>query len=198
MWLAIVLCVAAVTIFMQLQQRSNAAASAASSEMGSGGTSFQNPVDVTQISLTTSQKTKLSFKDFEGKIVLAFFGYTNCPDVCPITLLDLADMYESWGEPEDVQILMVTVDPARDTPEKLQQYVENFHESFLGLSGTNEEIGAATQAFFIGYAEQNDGLFLHTDVVFVIDREGQLRKLYGQQDIEFLAAEFAGFQANQW
>jgi len=154
-----------------------------------GGTHLDNPVDVQHVSLSHIHKGDVLLSSFIGKTVIAFFGYTHCPDICPITLMDLAEMYQAWGEPTDVQIIMVTVDNKRDTPAIMQQYVENFHPSFLGFSGSATQTIAATKSFFVGFAQQEDSLFLHTDSVFLIDKEGKMRSLYAQDKLEHLAVD---------
>jgi len=154
-----------------------------------GGILLDNPVNIQDIVLNHIDKGDIALSTFEGKTLISFFGYTNCPDICPITLMDLSEIYQGWGEPEDVQIMMVTVDANRDTAEIMQHYVENFHPSFLGFSGSDSQIVNATKSFFVGFAEQTDSLVLHTDSVFVIDKQGQLISLYGQDELELLAAD---------
>ncbi len=171
-------------LFRNLQTRQSTAV------VGAGVIQLDNPVNVQDIVLTHINKGETALQAFRGKTIIAFFGYTNCPDICPITLLDLAEIYQEWGEPEDVQIIMITIDAERDTPEVMQTYVENFHPSFLGFSGTDSQIINATKQFFVGFAKQPSGLMLHTDSIFVIDKEGLLQRLYAQDKIEQLATDF--------
>lgn len=173
--------IASITLFQRLQS---------TVKETTGGIVLDNPVDVQNIVLRNIDKGEIPLGTFANKTVISFFGYTHCPDICPITLMDLADIYQEWGEPEDVQIMMVTVDAKRDTPEIMQQYVENFHPSFLGFSGSDSQIIEATKSFFVGFAEQVNGLVLHTDSVFVIDKQGKLRSLYGQDELELLAEDY--------
>jgi len=98
---------------------------------------------------------RVSLKDFRGKVVALFFGYTHCPDVCPTTLADMAQVMRMLGEDAArVQVLFVTVDPERDTPDLLAQYPPAFHPSFLGLYGDAQETAQAAAAFDIIYQKQ--------------------------------------------
>lgn len=119
--------------------------------------------------------------DFRGKVVLLFFGYTSCPDMCPTTLALLgAAMKELGPESKDVQGLFVTVDPKRDTPQLLAQYVPAFHPTFLGLRG-DEATTNRTVREFKGYFHVNpsnsDGSYTvdHSGQVYVFDPAGRLR-----------------------
>lgn len=135
-----------------------------------------------QLALTDHNGVRRGLADFKGKLVVLFFGYTQCPDVCPTTLSDVAAAFKLL--PADaatqVQVLFVSVDPERDTPELLGQYVPYFHPSFLGLTGTPEEVAAAAQEFKIHYRKHvepgaTDYLIDHTAGSYVLDREGRLR-----------------------
>jgi len=126
----------------------------------------------------------VSLNDFRGKVVLLYFGYTYCPDVCPATLVELKQAVAEIGNKADrVQVIMISVDPERDTPAQLQEYVNHFHESFIGLTGTEEEILGITTQYGVFYEKHegtaNSGYLIdHTATVTVIDREGHLRLLY--------------------
>jgi protein SCO1/2 len=129
-----------------------------------------------------NQPVKLS--DFRGKATVLYFGYTYCPDVCPTTLAELAQGLKRMGRRADrVQVVMVTVDPERDTPEALAQYMANFDPRFIGLSGTAEQIAAAATPLGI-YYERHEGtaasgyLVDHTATVAVIDQDGYLRLVF--------------------
>lgn len=123
-----------------------------------------------------------SLADFRGKLVVLFFGYTHCPDVCPTTLSDMAQALKllSPEQAARVQILFVTVDPERDTPEMLKAYVPYFHPDFLGLYGTQEEVARAAREFRIAYRKHwepgaTDYLVDHTAGSYVLDGAGRLR-----------------------
>lgn len=157
------------------------AAGAAEAELR--GTLLDNPPQVNDITLTSFGGERRSLADFEGKLVLVFFGFTNCPDVCPLTMGRLARIYRDLGEPEDVQVVMITVDPEHDTPEVLQEYLGRFHPDFVGLTGTPAEVANATRSFFIGYRDLQDQGFIHTDTVAMLDRSGHMRLVYGQDKV---------------
>lgn len=123
--------------------------------------------------------------DFKGKVVLLFFGYTHCPDVCPTTLAEAAAAMNELGPQADrVQVLFVTVDPARDTPALLARYVPSFYPTFLGLHGDEEQIGQAARDFRV-FAQKTPGasaegyLIDHSAGTFVFDPRGRLRLYHG-------------------
>lgn len=122
--------------------------------------------------------------DFKGKLVVLFFGYTHCPDVCPTTLSDTAAALKllSPDEAARIQVLFVTVDPARDSPAMLQQYVPYFHPSFLGLWGTPDQVAKAANEFRVFYRKHqepgvNGYAIDHTAGSYVLDAAGRLRLL---------------------
>lgn len=97
----------------------------------------------------------VSLADYRGKVVALFFGYTHCPDVCPTTLADMAQVMRMLGkDAERVQVLFVTLDPERDNPALLAQYVPAFYPSFLGLYGDAQATAAAAKAFDVVYQKQ--------------------------------------------
>jgi len=122
-------------------------------------------------------------EDFRGKAVVLFFGYTHCPDVCPTTLADAAQALKALGpEADRVQVLFVTVDPARDTPEVLAKYVTAFDPRFLGLYGDAEATKRAAREFKIYYEKRPESApgsysMDHSSQTYVIDPQGRLRLL---------------------
>jgi protein SCO1/2 len=126
--------------------------------------------------------------DFKGKAVVMFFGYTHCPDVCPTTMSDLAQALNLLGKDADrVQVLFVTVDPARDTQELLARYVPAFNPTFLGMYGDDAATAKVTKDFRIFYQKHpakngQDYDVDHTAGTYVFDPAGQLRLFmsYGQ------------------
>ncbi|MDD3519386.1 MAG: SCO family protein [Chromatiales bacterium] len=121
-----------------------------------------------------------SLADFRGKAVAIAFGYTHCPDVCPTTLADFALALDAMtpAEAERVQVLFVTIDPERDTPELLAGYVPSFHPSFLGLHGTPEAVAEAAKEFKVFYHRQPHGedyLVDHSAGSYVFDPQGRVR-----------------------
>ena len=126
----------------------------------------------------------MSLKDFKDQLVLLYFGYTFCPDVCPTTLSELRKTMDLMGKKsDDVQVIMISVDPERDTPEMLADYVAHFHPAFLGVTGTPEEIAETATLYGIFY-EAHEGteatgyLVDHTATVMVIDKDGHLKLIF--------------------
>lgn len=117
--------------------------------------------------------------DWRGSYLLILFGYSTCPDVCPLALAQLAALIERLDAGDDLQVLLITVDPERDTPARLAEYLGRFHPSFVGLSGSGAQIHEAMTAFH-ALAQRADPLVLHTDAVALVDRDGRLLALYGQ------------------
>jgi len=145
------------------------------------GTVLQSQQPAPDFELTANLGQKVSLKDFEGKVVMLYFGYTFCPDVCPATLSELRNAMEILGaQAKDVQVIMISVDPERDTPEILAEYVTHFSPSFLGVTGTPEEISEVASLYGIFY-EAHEGteatgyLVDHTATVMVIDQDGYLK-----------------------
>jgi protein SCO1/2 len=119
--------------------------------------------------------------DFSGKVVVMFFGYTQCPDVCPTTMTDMAAIKKSLGaDGERLQVLFVTVDPERDTPELLKAYMENFDPSFLALWTTPEKLVSLTKDYKIYYKKVEGTTptsysMDHSAGSYIYDTKGQLR-----------------------
>ncbi|MCE9647904.1 MAG: SCO family protein [Chloroflexi bacterium] len=156
---------------------------------GSGsfrGTAYGEPYPVAPpIELVRSNGERFRLSDQKGKINLLFFGYTSCPDVCPTTLAELNQVLTSLGNKTDlVQVLFVSVDPERDTPEKIQQYVNHFNSKFVGLSGSMDVLQGIWNDYGI-YREEVQGdsaagyTVNHTARVYLIDMDGNLRLSYG-------------------
>jgi len=149
------------------------------------GVVIQSPQQATDFTLMSSKGEPVSLSDFRGKFVMLYFGYTFCPDVCPTTLNDLKRMMDVLGpkQSENVQVVMVSVDPERDTVEQLSSYLPYFHPSFLGMTGAVEEIQPIASQFGI-FFERHEGtsaagyLVDHTAVVTVVDDEGYVRMIF--------------------
>lgn len=120
-----------------------------------------------------------TLEDFKGKVVMMFFGFTQCPDVCPTALVNAAQIKSLLGaDGDDLQVLFVTVDPERDTPDVLREYAQAFDPSFIGLYGTPEETAAVAKAYRVFYAKVPTGnsyTIEHTALTYVFDRQGKLR-----------------------
>ena len=169
-------------------------------------------VDVTgadyakDIPLTDQNGQARHLKDFAGKVVVVFFGFTQCPDVCPTSMAELAQVKQMLGKDGDrLQGIFVTVDPERDTPQVLKAYMANFDPTLLALSGTPEQLAAVAKDFKI-YYKRVEGktptsyTMDHSAGSYVYDTKGRLRAYsrYGSgvqvlaADIKTLLAESAG------
>ncbi len=131
------------------------------------------------------KERKVCLSEFRGKAVFMFFGYTHCPDVCPAALQTLARTMKLLDEEErsKVQVLFISVDPERDTPEVSQKYAEFFYPTFLGLTGTPEEIKKVTKDYMAFYSKvegQSEGGYLvdHTAYIYLIAPDGTLKLIY--------------------
>jgi len=135
-------------------------------------------------SLTDQTGRRRNDTEFRGKLLIIYFGYTYCPDVCPTELQQIGLAVEHLGDVGSaVQPLFITIDPARDTPEVLAQYVPSFHPRLLGLTGTWDEIAAVAQEFKVVYTkyQPSDGgpyLIDHTGFVYIVDRSGKYRGFF--------------------
>jgi protein SCO1/2 len=122
-----------------------------------------------------------SLTDFRGKVVVVFFGFTQCPDVCPTTLSDFAEARKQLGADGDrLQVIFITIDPERDTTQVLSQYVPGFDPSFVALRGSAEETAAVAKEFKIFYQKvagktPTSYTIDHTAGAYVFDKEGRLR-----------------------
>jgi protein SCO1 len=136
--------------------------------------------------LTDSTGRQFDLADQRGKVVLLFFGYTHCPDICPTTLVDWKRAGDSLGKKrEQVRFVFISVDPERDSTAAVQRYAARFSPDILGLTGTRTQIDSVMRTWKI--AAYRDGpvrdtgstyLMAHPSQVFVVDREGQLRLLH--------------------
>jgi protein SCO1/2 len=119
--------------------------------------------------------------DFKGKVVVVFFGYTQCPDVCPTTMAELAEVKRALGaDGAKVQGVFVTIDPERDTPELLKAYVANFGPDFVALRGSPEQLKALVKDFKVFYAKvpgKTEGSYTmdHTAGSYIFDGQGRVR-----------------------
>ncbi len=132
---------------------------------------------------TTGQRRTLA--DCRGKVLLVFFGYTQCPDVCPTAMAQAAQVMQLLGDQaRDVRVLMISVDPARDTPDILGAYVQAFDPSFIGLTGTPEQLDKTARSFKAFYAKEpgpspEHYAMNHSSAFYLLDREGEARALLG-------------------
>lgn len=136
-----------------------------------------------EFALTGTDGAAVEASSLRGKPLLLFFGFTNCPHVCPTTLARLSVLMKKLGpEAQDIRVVFVTVDPARDTPEVMQRFTAAFGPWLLGLTGTEEEIARLSKAYGVYAAmESSDSKgnynVMHSSVVFAFDADGKARLL---------------------
>jgi protein SCO1/2 len=170
-----------------------------------------NAIDITgaeyarDFDLPDAEGRRRKLSDFKGKVTVVFFGYTQCPDVCPTTMLELAQVRKALGEAgQRVQGIFVTVDPERDTPAVLKAYLDNFGADFVALRGTLEETQATAKAFKVYYAKvpgaaAGSYTMDHTAGSYIFDAQGKVRLFtrYGtgaeslKHDLQLLLAQTA-------
>jgi protein SCO1/2 len=131
--------------------------------------------------LTAGDGGAVSERTYRGKWLIVYFGYTFCPDICPTTLIEMAGALEKLGpRAETVQGLFITVDPKRDTPEVLNEYVTSFDPRIVGLTGSPTQIGMAAKSFNVFYERRDtdDGGYVydHATLIYLIDPDGRFRK----------------------
>lgn len=145
------------------------------------GIELQPPQPVQDFTLETTVGPAMALSDFRGRYVLLFAGYTHCPDLCPLTLVDLAETLRLLDEQaSQVQVIFITVDPERDTPQQLATYLRYFDPTFIGMTGTMVAIDAAVTQFGIFHeATQDEGNQVeHTNSVVLLDRQGRVQLLF--------------------
>lgn len=170
--------------------------------VGSGPKAAFRGIDITgaeyarSLSLTDQHGQARTLEQFKGKVTVVFFGYTQCPDVCPATMVELAQIKKALGKDGDrVQGIFVTVDPQRDTQDILKNYMASFDPNFVALRGTTEQTKAAAKEFKVFYAltpGKTEGSYTvdHTAGSFVFDAKGKVRLFvrYGS-GVEALTAD---------
>jgi protein SCO1/2 len=128
-------------------------------------------------SMTAQDGRALSDQDLRGHPFLVFFGYTHCPDTCPTSLFEISEVLKTLGADKDVKVLFVTVDPERDTPAVLKDYLSNFDPRIIGLSGSPEAVAGIEKAYRV-YSKKvptpgGDYSMDHTSIVYLMDKEGR-------------------------
>lgn len=150
------------------------------------GTVYGEPYPLApEIELAHGSGSRFRLSELRGNLVLLFFGYTSCPDVCPTTLAELNSALEKIGDDKakNVKVVFVTVDPQRDTLERVQEYANHFNNEFIGLSGTEPELAKTWNDYGV-FREIVEGtsaagyLVNHTARVTLIDQDGNLRVSY--------------------
>lgn len=156
-----------------------------------------------EIVLAATDGSTYSLRERQGRVALIFFGYTSCPDVCPATLSEMREVRKALGErAADVDMLFITVDPARDSLERMSMYVSLFDPAILGLTGSPEALEAVYRAYGVTVEFQAETtaagyLVTHSSRVYVVDRAGKLRLTYPfgtavddiVQDVRYLLKE---------
>ena len=133
--------------------------------------------------LTNQDNQTFRLQDERGRPVVLFFGYTSCPDMCPMTMSRITDALSRVGSSaSEVLTLFVSVDPKRDTPAVLKEYVGSFSTPLTGLTGTDEEVARVASAYHAAFQTVQTGtpnyLVNHTSAVFLVDRQGRLREYF--------------------
>jgi protein SCO1 len=134
------------------------------------------PWPAPEIKLTDHNGQPFTLSEQRGKVVLIYFGYVNCPDECPLTMAHLKLARESLGDrAKDVQVIMVSTDPARDTPHALKDFMGHFDPSFLGLTGTPAELEKAWKDYGVTVEQGGE---THSLYLYVIDPAGNIRETF--------------------
>ena len=131
-----------------------------------------------------SDKGKVSLADYKGKVVLLYFGYTYCPDICPTSLAQISSAFRALKEEEleQVQAIFISVDPERDTTKKLAAYAPFFHPKIVGVTGTKDNLLEITKRYSVRFNKAEgstaaDYLVDHTSLIFVLDKKGKVSAL---------------------
>ena len=143
-----------------------------------------------EFTLADQDGDQVSLSDFKDKVVLIFFGYTHCPDICPMTMSVMNNVVDQLGDQADrVQVVFVTVDPERDTQQKLKSYIPYYNESFIGLTGTPEEIDKVADDYNVYYSKEevespSEYLMGHNSSVLLITPDGEIFLRYPQNRMD--------------
>jgi protein SCO1/2 len=148
--------------------------------------------------LTNQEGKRVTDKDFRGRYMLVFFGYTFCPDVCPTTLQMMTQALDKIGPAaNNIQPVFITIDPARDTPDTLKSYVSNFSPRLIGLTGSADDIAGVARAYRVAYSKQETGdpknyLMDHSSIIYLMGPDGAFVKFFTYTtDVDKLAKDIA-------
>jgi len=149
-----------------------------------------------EFALQSSLGREVRLSDFRGKVVLLFFGYTSCPDICPANLAHLKTLTKDLGPAADgTQVILVTIDPETDTAERLKEYLGRFDRRFVGVTGSREEIDRVAKLFMVKHDKSHGVevtmqhnrsksftdkgfLYAHSQQIYLLDKQGRTRALY--------------------
>lgn len=148
------------------------------------GSLIEPPVPAPDFELVNQNSQTYRLSEQRGKVVLIFFGYTHCPDVCPVTLTDYKEIKSKLGDQsKDVKFLFITADPERDTPEQLKNYLKNFDPDFIGLTQVRDLLEPVWKGYGVYTSKVDSGdpdnyLVDHSARTYIIDKNGNLRLTY--------------------
>jgi protein SCO1/2 len=159
------------------------------------GTAYEPPERAPSVVLEKADGGQFSLADQHGSVVLLFFGYTHCPDICPTTLSDWRRVKAALGrDASRVRFVFISVDPARDDPRTLQKYVSRFDRDFIGATSDSATLAGIEKSFHVESSREETGsasgyVVTHPSQTFVIDKNGELRLLYsfGMQTSEVVS-----------
>ncbi|MBN2470224.1 MAG: SCO family protein [Anaerolineae bacterium] len=162
-----------------------------------GGDPVDPPRELPDFTLTGADGTDISLSDLAGKPALVYFGYTHCPDVCPLTLAEMRQVATLLGERADeIQLVFISVDGQRDTPQRLREFLPLFGEQFIGMTTTDKDrLERATDAFDVYYEledvpeTQAEYLVAHTASTFLVDASGRLTMIFAYRTPPALIAD---------
>jgi protein SCO1 len=140
------------------------------------GAVINPPIEAAEIKLTDFNGTPFKLSSLRGKVVILYFGYTNCPDECPLTMAHLKLATEELGErSRKVQVVMITTDPARDTAHAMKDFLGKFSSNFIGLVGTPDELMKVWKDYGVTV---EDGGETHSSFIYMIDQQGNFRETF--------------------
>lgn len=166
---------------------------------GQGGVRLLPKADRRDFNLRDTSGKAVSLAAYQGKWLLLFFGYTHCPDVCPTTLVNIADTLKALGgRAATFQPIFITIDPERDTPEMMSDYLANFGGGFIGLTGTPDQVAAAANAYGVFYRRQpaadGDDMMDHSTAIALVSPRGNFLRVFRPDDApEAFAAELISY-----
>jgi protein SCO1 len=158
-----------------------------------GTTGVSGPAIGGPFTLTAQDGRQMSDADFRGHPFLVFFGFTHCPDVCPTSLFEISQVFKELGPDKNIKALFITVDPERDTPPVMKEYVSSFDPRILGLTGSPEAVAAVEKAYRV-YSRKvpsRDGEYSmdHTAIIYLMDKEGRFVNAFNIERSPQVAAQ---------